>query len=137
MQGPRRTQWRGGGRFVSSWLTLSHSHGNALGSQLPSCPTNKMGSIQVSSPWRKTERGYKTVNSADWAYLGPFHRLIVFPLTSLGYEVLVRHGVAERLLFSSSPALIFQWSPQFIKYSLDHRRCFFANRLFVYIPDEG
>lgn len=60
----------GGGGFVSSQLTLVHSHGNVPGFQLPSCPTNKMGSIQVSSPPRKTERGYKTVNSGAGACLG-------------------------------------------------------------------
>lgn len=60
----------GGGGFVSSRLTLVHSHANVLGFQLPSCPTNKMGSIQASSPPRKTERGYKTVNSGAGADLG-------------------------------------------------------------------
>lgn len=69
--GPRGGgRWGGGG---GGWLcqlmaNTRHSHGNALGSQLPSCPTNKMGSIQTSSPPRRTERGYKTVKSGVWAY---------------------------------------------------------------------
>lgn len=61
---------REGGRLCQLTANTRHSHGNASGSQLPSCPTNKMGSIQASSPPRKTERGYKTVNSGVWAYLG-------------------------------------------------------------------
>lgn len=66
-RGPQR---REGDRLCQLTANTRHSYGNALGSQLPSCPTNKMGSIQASSPPRKTERGYKTVNSGAWAYLG-------------------------------------------------------------------
>lgn len=47
---------RGGGGLCQLTANTRHSHGNAPGSQLPSCPTNKMGSIQASSPPRKTER---------------------------------------------------------------------------------
>lgn len=67
-RGPGEGGWGGG--LCQLTANTRHSHGNAPGSQLPSCPTNKMGSIQVSSPPRKTERGYKTVNSGVGAHLG-------------------------------------------------------------------
>lgn len=62
----------GGGELCELTANTRYSHGNALSFQLPSCPTNKMGSIQVSSPLRKTERDYKTVNSGVGVYLGFF-----------------------------------------------------------------
>lgn len=51
-RGPRGGR---GGRLCQLTANTWHSHGNAPGSQLPSCPTNKMGSIQAPSPPRGTE----------------------------------------------------------------------------------
>lgn len=132
MQGPRR---REGGRLCQLTANTRHSHGNAPGSQLPSCPTNKMGSIQASSPSRKTQREATrrlTVESRRiWAF-AEFFFLRLFYL-----EVLLRNWVTERGLFFFfflvSSEVIFQSSPRFIKDSLDRSRCFSANKLFVYI----
>lgn len=77
----------GGGGLCQLTANTRHSHGNAPGSQLPSCPTNKMGSIQASSPPRKTERGYKTVNSGVGAHLGfcGFRGFFLFFFSTLSF----------------------------------------------------
>lgn len=104
-RGPRERGAGGGGvlevvvgRLCQLTANTQHSHGNALGSQLPSCPTNKIGRIQASSPPRRTERGYKTANSGVWAYsqIQVFFFFLSYLSFFLWNKVLLRNRVAER-----------------------------------------
>lgn len=87
-----------------------------------------MGSIQASSPPRKTERGYKTVNSgagADWGF-GRFRGFILF------FRGLLENFSGSKRLFLY-PVMIFQS----IKGCLAHSRFFPANKWFKCLPERS